>query len=70
MMTETQCCELFLKAGVSERDALIVIDYYRGVPMAHIARDEDLSPSRIMQIVCKTLRKLEMKTGIAKTLRD
>jgi DNA-directed RNA polymerase sigma subunit (sigma70/sigma32) len=44
--------------GVSERNIMIVLDRCRGVPLAHIAKDEGLSTERIRQIEAKVLRTL------------
>lgn len=51
-----------MDAGVSERNLMIVVDRCRGVPLAHIAKDEGLSPERVRQIEASVLRKMTIIT--------
>ena len=59
MITEKQILEMFLQFRRSERDIMILIDFYRGVSIAEIARDEGLSSNRVWQIINRFKRGLE-----------
>ena len=48
-----------LDRGLTERELMVVIDRSRGVTLAHIARDECVTPERIRQIEAKALRKMK-----------
>ena len=48
-----------LDRGLTERELMVVIDRSRGVTLAHIARDEGVTPERIRQIEAKALRKMK-----------
>jgi DNA-directed RNA polymerase sigma subunit (sigma70/sigma32) len=56
-----------LDKGLTEREIMVVVDRARGVPLAHIASDEGVTPERIRQIEAKALRKIVQKgvVGIA-----
>jgi DNA-directed RNA polymerase sigma subunit (sigma70/sigma32) len=45
--------------GMSNREIMIVLDRARGVSLAHIARDEGVTPERIRQVEARALRRIK-----------
>ena len=62
--------EIMTAAGISERNAMLTIDWSRVCSYAELGRDEGLSTSRVRQIVCASIRKLSMYSKRGKSPVD
>jgi DNA-directed RNA polymerase sigma subunit (sigma70/sigma32) len=57
-MYNERLIRLLLDKGVTERELEVVLDRTRGVSLAHIAKDEGVTPERIRQIESRAHRKI------------
>ena len=57
-MYNERMIRLLLDKGVTERELEVVLDRTRGVSLAHIAKDEGVTPERIRQIEARAHRKI------------